>query len=77
MTTIFLHKDDNYKKIIRSDIKGTYLKINNRKPTTTDEEWFKQMLTKVGHEIFSLIIKLKNCMFFLNTIIYLKKMSKV
>ena len=46
----FYSKNDDYlstqrrqlQKIIRSDIKGTYLKINNRKPTTTDEEWFKQ-----------------------------------
>ncbi|NRN87908.1 hypothetical protein [Lactobacillus helveticus] len=28
-------------KIIRSDIKGTYLKINERKPSTTDEEWLE------------------------------------
>lgn len=48
------NKKDNYlstqrrqlQKIIRSDIKGTYLKINERKPSTTDEEWFKQTAYK-------------------------------
>lgn len=33
-------------KIIRSDIKGTYLKINERKPSTTDEEWLEQTAYK-------------------------------
>ena len=74
----FYSKNDDYlstqrrqlQKIIRSDIKGTYLKINNRKPTTTDEEWFKQNAYKGwSRNLFSdnKIEKLGDCKIKLNT----------